>query len=80
MSTLRVWHIPQVPGEPFQIEVACVEEAKFILKTLALYDLFQLEHNIKPDFSNAQGLEELRDGEWVDWEDEEGNSISDLMD
>jgi hypothetical protein len=38
---LRVWWIPQIPGEPFYVSVNSLEEAKLILNTLAEYDLFQ---------------------------------------
>lgn len=66
---LRVWHIPQVPGEPFYVEVKDAAEARKIVEVLGQYDLFQLEHNIKPDYSNASGIEVFEDGEWTDWED-----------
>ena len=45
-----------------------------LLDTLANYDMFQLQHRIKPDYSNAGGLQiylpdEGLDGDfWVDWE------------
>ena len=75
IGDLHVWHIPQIPMEPFIVPVSCVEEAVKILHVLADYDLFQLKTNIKPDYSNAQGLcrcEEIEGKlEWVDWYDEE---------
>lgn len=79
---LRIWHIPQIPGKPFHIEVKSVEEAIVILSALAHYDLFQLEQNIKPDYANAQGLElfnpETKD--WQEWEDDdEYRSIIEFM-
>jgi hypothetical protein len=50
-----------------------------LLSTLAQYDLFQLENNIKPDFCNAGGLvvaEDCGEGlEWCDWYDDEGNDV-----
>lgn len=73
---LRVWHIPQIPGKPFYVEVASPDEAIRIMQLLADYDYFQLKHNIKPDYSNAQGLQVYdNDGEWVDWYDDEGDDI-----
>ena len=72
---LRVWHIPQVPMPAFRVYVSSIKEAKLILETLAIYDLFQLENKIKPDYSNVAGLEVFENGEWCDWEDEEGNDI-----
>lgn len=69
---LRVWWIPQVPGTAFRVAVPSAEEGARLLRALAAYDLFQLEHQIKPDFSNAGGLEEFDGGEWCDWMDPEG--------
>ncbi|ECY6377225.1 superinfection exclusion protein [Salmonella enterica subsp. houtenae] len=77
---LRVWHIPQVPMEPFYIEVSNVEEGVKFMDALAAYDCFQFENKIKPDYCNANGLQmwdegltedelvemELED-RWVDW-------------
>lgn len=72
---LRVWWIPQVPMPPFRVDVANIREAKLLLDTLAKYDEFQFENNIKPDYSNTGGLEVLLDGQWEDWYNEDGNSI-----
>lgn len=77
---LRVWWIPQVPGNPFYVEVESIVEGKLLLEALAQYDIFQLENNIKPDYSNAGGLQVLENNEdntsWIDWyEEETGESI-----
>ena len=72
---LRVWHIPQIPGEPFRLPVSSVEEAELVLTMLAAYDDFQLRHNIKPDYASAQGLEVYEGGEWVEWESNDGDNI-----
>ncbi len=78
MSQLRVWWIPQVPMQAFTVPVASVADGAKLLRVLADYDAFQFEHNVKPDYSNAGGLQqwdEDSDGEgspgWVDWCDEE---------
>ena len=78
VGDLRVWWIPQVPMKPFYVNVKTLEEAALILDTLADYDVFQLENNIKPDYSNVGGLaryEEDAGGggipDWCDWYDEE---------
>lgn len=76
---LKVWHIPQIPGKAFEMPVSSLEEAALLLESLAKYDLFQYENNIKPDYSNANGLsifdttdtEDSPVGSWVSWEDEE---------
>ena len=72
---LRVWHIPQVPMHPFRVYVDSIKEAKLVIDTLAIYDLFQLEYKIKSDYSNVSGLEIIVNGEWKEWTDEEGNDI-----
>lgn len=76
-TKLRVWHIPQIPCRPFYVPVSTPEEAIKILDVLANYDLFQLENNIKPDYSNAQGLEEWIEAEqdWLEWNSEDGLEI-----
>lgn len=77
IGDLRVWHIPQIPGKPFHVPVKTVREAVNVMRILADYDLFQFENRIKPDYSNAQGLEiyEPDDGDgkpgWCSWYDEE---------
>ncbi|AYP28362.1 superinfection exclusion [Serratia phage vB_SmaA_3M] len=79
----RVWHVPQIPMKSFNVEVPTYEEAVRLKDALGLYDLFQLENNIKPDYSNMNGIQifdyslskqdmedmELED-EWVDCDDE----------
>jgi hypothetical protein len=60
---------------PFYVDVKTVREAKLTLDTLAKYDIFQFENNIKPDYCNAGGLEVFECGEWGEWYDEEGNDI-----
>lgn len=83
---LKVWWIPQLPGKAFEVLVASVEEAKKLLNVLAEYDAFQFTNRIKGDYCNAGGLAvyeiELVDGmgrgDWVDWSNEDGDSIDDL--
>jgi stage III sporulation protein SpoIIIAA len=74
---LRVWHIPQMPMKAFRVYVKTPKDAKAILNVLAIYDLFQFENKIKPDYSNAQGLEVFENGEWSEWEDNYGFDIDD---
>lgn len=78
-GALRVWWLPQTPmPKSFYVKVGSVEEAVKIMRVLADYDLFQLKHKVKPDYTNAGGLEvwvEDCDGYgnpgWTDWLDEE---------
>ena len=54
MSKLRVWWIPQIGiGQTFYIPVETVEDGKKMMDILAAYDLFQLQNNVKPDYSNV---------------------------
>ena len=75
---LRVWWIPQVPMKPFHFTVFTLCEAKMLIIALGEYDLFQYKNKIKPDYSNAGGLEEYVDGEWLEYEDEEGRTIDEI--
>jgi len=75
---LKVWWIPQVPGQPFEYPIKTLAEAKKLLDVLAQYDLFQYEHNIKPDYANAGGLQVFEDGEWIDWTNEDGYDIDEV--
>jgi len=81
MDKYRVWWIPQIPGEPFYVPVPDIGAGVLVLDTLARYDKFQLDNNIKPDYCNAGGLQIQRKEdpdacvcsccEWEDWFDEE---------
>ena len=77
---LQVWWIPQVPMKAFYVGVKTKEEAALLLYTLAEYDKFQFENNIKPDYSNAGGLNIFGDNGWEDWYDEDDNDIDILID
>jgi hypothetical protein len=68
-GALRVWWIPQIPMKPYHVEVRTIREAKLVLDALAHYDLFQFKNRIKPDYSNAGGLEVFHGGDWEEWED-----------
>lgn len=74
-TLFKVWHIPQVPGKPFEIYCETLEEAASMVQVLAEYDKFQLENNIKPDYANINGVCFLEDNgegelEWFDWSGE----------
>ena len=77
-GNLRVWWIPQVPMKSFYQDVKTIIEGKLVLETLAIYDLFQSENNIKPDFSNTGGLQIFNRNEWEDIVDENEDSIDDF--
>jgi hypothetical protein len=85
-GNLRVWWIPQIPMLSFKWPVANLVEARLLLDVLAEYDKFQFEHNIKPDYSNTGGChvfdasdtEDGPDGSWLEWENEDGDTINDI--
>ena len=78
---LRVWWVPQVPMKAFYQKVKSIREGKLLLRTLASYDQFQYENKIKPDYSNAGGLQIFDERtEWMDWENEDGYCIDDVDD
>ena len=76
---LRIWHIPQVPMEPFYVVVHSTADAVLVLNALADYDLFQFDNNVKPDYTNAQGLEIYENGGWSEYYNEVGDNIDDIM-
>ena len=80
---LRVWWIPQVPMESFTVEVRNLREARLLLNTLAKYDQFQLDHNVKPDYTNTGGVHVFNqdgDNEWTDWWSDDGEEFDNLTD
>lgn len=80
---MRVWWCPQIGhGLSFYVPVKTVEEAKRLMDTLAAYDQFQFENNIKPDFCNAGGLQvwDEENQEWIDWEYEYDGDYYDNVD
>lgn len=75
---LRVWWIPQIPMPSFIVPVADLEAAHLILDVLAAYDAFQFENGVKGDYCNVGGLSIFEDGEWCDWEDEDGSHFDEV--
>lgn len=73
MQELRVYWIPQVPTPAMRVEVDNLVEAKLLLNTLAAYDIFQYENQLKLDYCNAGGLEMYAPDvdEWIEWYDPE---------
>jgi hypothetical protein len=76
---MRVWWIPQIPGQPFYVPVNNENEAILILKTLADYDKFQFDNRIKGDYANAGGLEVKLDDGWEEWTDNDGDIINEVI-
>ena len=45
---------------------------------LAEYDLFQFKNDIKPDYSNAGGLQVFENDDWSEWYSEDGWDIDEV--
>ena len=79
---VRLWHVPQVPGPAFHwyfgdIKLGAVVLAQRMCDALAAYDAFQYANRIKPDYSNASGVEVFSydpdgdletEGEWEEFD------------
>lgn len=79
---MRVWHIPQHGHgiKPFHVPVKDLETAMLVIEVLDQYDLYELANRIKGDYFNGTGLEILdKNGNWNDWEGEDGESIDEYM-
>ena len=73
VGSLRVWNMIQLPNEPIYYPVKSPKHGKTLINALA--DSQLLDTNIT---DNAFGMEILeKDGEWCDWEDNDGNNITD---
>lgn len=75
---LKVWWVPQLPMKAFEVPVKTLAEASLLLDTLAAYDAFQFENNVKPDYCNAGGLQVFESGEWLDWESVDGEDFDEF--
>lgn len=80
MKKLRVVHFPQIPCDPFVVEVKDEEQAYLIEQTLANQHLFLYKNNMIPDYSNiilVEMWDENSDGDgnpgWRDYYNEEEN-------
>ena len=78
---LCVWWVPQIPGRPFFVPVPDARTGRLVCDALAAYDLFQLEHGIRPEFSNAGGIVQCEDsmeldpGDWPAAVDANGDEL-----
>ena len=75
-SQMRVWWSSRVPIESGDLEtypVESVEQAKSKLTELTNRDLAD-----KSVTDNVGGFEVFEDGEWTEWESEDGESINEI--
>jgi len=73
MAKFKAWYIPQVPMHPFEVERPTAVEAQAALDLITDFSIFEFENKVKPDYSDAGGVEEWdeTDQEWFDLEPEE---------
>jgi hypothetical protein len=69
-GNLRVYNIINVPNIPEHYPVEHIHHAKELIDALAKSQL--LDETI---ISNVFGLEVFEDGEWIDWQDEDGRDL-----
>jgi len=74
-NKLRVLHYPQIPCDPFIVEVNDEEQAHLIVETLADQHIFLFEKRIIPDYANIilvqmWGGDEDETPDWVDYYNE----------
>lgn len=67
---LQVWHYPQLPCEPFKVDVKDEYEALKIIDTLADQHLWLFKNKFIPDYANAFHVMMEENGEWVDYEND----------
>ncbi len=72
---LQVWHYPQVPCEPFIVDVKDEYEAVKIINTLADQHIWLLQNKLIPDYSNTFEVVmfDVKEQDWaVYFNEEEG--------
>jgi hypothetical protein len=78
-AEFRVWWVPQIPMDPFEFPVPSYAAGLMLAEALGKYDLFQLEHNVKPDYANVGGVQwrhaTLTEGEWWDLDEYEAEDL-----
>lgn len=71
---LRVWYIPQIPGEPFTVDVPDVATARLVLDALVGLSAHEYANRIKPDYADVGGVSMYEPAgatpgyEWGDYE------------
>lgn len=55
-GSIRVWYIPQVPMEAFEVDVPDFATAQLVLNVLGKFSYFEYAHRVKPDYADAGGI------------------------
>ncbi len=58
--------------EGFEYEATNLKQAKEMLDVIASYTLFLHDKDIMNDYSNTGWIEQFVDGEWIDFDEDEG--------
>lgn len=69
---LQVVWIPEPPRQGLRISVSSPEEGWKVIDSLATYDLYLEKQGLAEDWTNFGCLNIFRNGEWEDWESEDG--------
>jgi len=76
LNDLRVYYIPQVPMKAYTVAVPDLATGKLVLDAIVGLSIFEFENNIKPDYSDAAGIERYEDDseygqKWYEVDEEE---------
>ena len=76
INDLRVYYIPQIPMRGFEYDVPDLKSAVMVLDALSRFSLFEFENRVKPDYSDAGGVQRYEDDgegghDWFDVDDDE---------
>jgi len=71
---LRVWHVTNPPSDPQHLPVDSLEEAIELIEGLSQEDLES--ESVR---GSSIGLEVYEAGKWIEYYDEDGNDIDDIM-
>lgn len=63
----RVYYIPQVPMKAFTVEVTELDAAQLLLTTIIDFSIFEFENKVKPDYSDAAGIERWEEDSETGW-------------
>lgn len=64
----RVYYIPQVPMKAFTVEVTGLDAAQLLLDTIIKFSIFEFENKVKPDYSDACGIERWEEDSETGWD------------
>jgi Superinfection exclusion gene product 17 len=76
---IKVWYVPQIPMQPFEVIVPDLRTARIVLDALVMFSCFEFRNHVKPDYADVGGVCRFEggteDGEWVDVEDDELEAV-----